>query len=144
MVPPIFSRHSSHFYHVVPGYQDRFDVFRQVAIVIPPDGRVSEFPKRLRIRATAEVPPSGRKSGSPARFDMALVTHDGVRASRMCTLECKSLIFTHNSQGNNLNSSCTSCTDPCNFYSASPVRCILTAPGLCGVVHTVEGAKPVL
>jgi hypothetical protein len=130
--------------HVVPGYQDRFDVFRQVAIVIPPDGRVSEFPKRLRIRATAEVPPSGRKSGSPARFDMALVTHDGVRASRMCTLECKSLIFTHNSQGNNLNSSCTSCTDPCNFYSASPVRCILTAPGLCGVVHTVEGAKPVL
>ncbi|KAG2099222.1 uncharacterized protein F5147DRAFT_640620 [Suillus discolor] len=74
--------------HIVPGYQDRFDVFRQAIIIIPPNPRVSELLKRLRVRATPEVlpSPSGWKPGSPARFDMALLT-DGVRASKLHTLE---------------------------------------------------------
>lgn len=80
--------------HIVPGYQDRFDVFRQAVIIIPPNPRVSELPKRLRVRATPEVlpSPSGRKPGSPARFDMALLT-DGVRASKLYTLEGMLLLF---------------------------------------------------
>lgn len=69
---------------IVPGPQDRFDIFRQVVIILPPDPRVSELPKRLRVRATPEVLPSssGRKPGSPKRFDMALVSSDGVQASK--------------------------------------------------------------
>ncbi|KAG1773538.1 hypothetical protein EDD22DRAFT_976124 [Suillus occidentalis] len=40
---------------IVPGPQDRFDVFRQVIIILPPDPHVSELPKCLRVRATPEV-----------------------------------------------------------------------------------------
>jgi len=61
--------------NIVPGPQDRFDVFRQVIIVAPPDLRAGDLPRRWRIRATPEVHPGpGRKPGSPARFDMALIT----------------------------------------------------------------------
>ncbi|KAG1844271.1 hypothetical protein C8R48DRAFT_678478 [Suillus tomentosus] len=70
--------------HIVPGPQDRFDIFRQVVIILPPDPRVSELPKCLRVRATPETLPSssGRKPGSPKRFDMALVSSDGIQASK--------------------------------------------------------------
>ncbi|KAG2079660.1 hypothetical protein BD769DRAFT_1561389 [Suillus cothurnatus] len=71
--------------HIVPGYQDHFDVFRQLVIILPPDPRVSESPKCLRVRATPEVlpSPSGWKPGSPARFDMALISSNGVQASKV-------------------------------------------------------------
>ncbi|KAH7904195.1 Zn-finger domain-containing protein [Hygrophoropsis aurantiaca] len=60
---------------LVPGPQDRFDVYNQVIITAPPNRRASEQPKRFRIRATPAIPPSpnGRKAGSVAHFDMALV-----------------------------------------------------------------------
>ncbi|KAG1884906.1 hypothetical protein F4604DRAFT_1676341 [Suillus subluteus] len=77
-------KHLPHNHNIVPGPQDRFDTFRQVVIILPPDPRVSELPKCLRVRATPEVLPSssGRKPGSPNRFDMALVSSDGVQASK--------------------------------------------------------------
>ncbi|KAG0696694.1 hypothetical protein DFH29DRAFT_1004362 [Suillus ampliporus] len=55
-----------------------------IFVILPPDPRVSELPKCLRVRATPEVLPSssGRKPGSPNRFDMALVSSDGVQASK--------------------------------------------------------------
>ncbi|KAG1767064.1 Zn-finger domain-containing protein [Suillus placidus] len=73
--------------NIVPGPHDHFDVYRQVVIVTPPDPRVSDSPKRWRIRATPEVQPGpGRKPGSPTRFDMALIS-DGVRTSNLRTFE---------------------------------------------------------
>ncbi|KAG1846303.1 hypothetical protein C8R48DRAFT_750604 [Suillus tomentosus] len=70
--------------HIVPGPQDQFDIFRQVVIILPPDPHVSELPKCLRVRATPETLPSssGWKPGSPKRFDMALVSSDGIQASK--------------------------------------------------------------
>jgi hypothetical protein len=74
---------------IVPGPQDRFDVFRQVVIVAPPDPRVGESPRRWRIRATPEVSPGpGRKPGSPAKFDMALI-NNGARTTNLQTLDGK-------------------------------------------------------
>ncbi|KAG1830781.1 Zn-finger domain-containing protein [Suillus variegatus] len=73
--------------NIIPGPHDRFDVYRQVVIVTPPDPRASDSPTRLRIRATPEVQPGpGRKPGTPARFDMALIS-DGVRTSNLRTFE---------------------------------------------------------
>ncbi|KAH7917895.1 hypothetical protein BV22DRAFT_1025530 [Leucogyrophana mollusca] len=59
-----------------PGRQDRFDVFKQVVITAPPNRRANELPGRFRIRATPAVAPSPnkRKPGSPAHFDMVLVS----------------------------------------------------------------------
>ncbi|KAG1825196.1 hypothetical protein EV424DRAFT_1471780 [Suillus variegatus] len=71
---------------IVPGLQDRFDLYRQVVIVTPPDLRVSDVPQRRRIRATPEMLPSGQKPGIPARFDMALIA-DRPRSSNFHTLE---------------------------------------------------------
>ncbi|KAG1732870.1 uncharacterized protein EDB91DRAFT_1238678 [Suillus paluster] len=71
---------------IVPGLQDRFDLYRQVVIVTPPDLRVSDMPQRRQIRATPEMLLSGRKPGIPARFDMALIA-DRPRSSNFHTLE---------------------------------------------------------
>lgn len=75
--------------NIIPSPHDRFDVYRQVVIVTPPDPCTSDSPKRLHIRATPEVqvqPGPGRKPGTPARFDMALIS-DGVRTSNLQTFE---------------------------------------------------------
>ncbi|KAG2157667.1 uncharacterized protein EDB93DRAFT_1335093 [Suillus bovinus] len=77
-------KHLPHNHSIVPGPQDCFDTFCQVVVILPPDPRVSELPKCLQVRAMPEVLPlsSGRKPGSPNRFDMALVSSDGVQASK--------------------------------------------------------------
>ncbi|KAG1791759.1 uncharacterized protein HD556DRAFT_1432872 [Suillus plorans] len=59
---------------IVPGLQDRFDLY------------LSDVPKRRRIRATPEKLLSGRKPGTPAQFDMALIA-DRPRSSHLHTLE---------------------------------------------------------
>ncbi|KAG2152586.1 uncharacterized protein EDB93DRAFT_1239922 [Suillus bovinus] len=72
---------------IVPGPQDHFDIFRQVVIVAPLDPRVGESPRRWRIRATPEVSPGpGRKPGSPAKFNMALI-NNGARTTNLQTLD---------------------------------------------------------
>ncbi|KAG2354266.1 hypothetical protein BDR07DRAFT_1614332 [Suillus spraguei] len=69
---------------VIPGLQDCFDVFQQVVMTAPPNPLVSESPRQWRVRAMPEVPPGhGQKPGSPAKFDMALMSN-GIR---MHTLE---------------------------------------------------------
>ncbi|KAG2138250.1 hypothetical protein BD769DRAFT_1351318 [Suillus cothurnatus] len=69
-LPAFKSFLQKHFPHnrIMPSYQDHFDVFRQLVIILPPDPRVSESPKCLWVRATPEVlpSPSGQKPGSPA------------------------------------------------------------------------------
>ncbi|KAG2040381.1 hypothetical protein BDR03DRAFT_932668 [Suillus americanus] len=66
-------KHLLHNHSIVP-----------VVIILPLDPRVSELPKCLQVRATPEVLPlsSGRKPGSPNRFNMALVSSDGIQASK--------------------------------------------------------------
>ncbi|KAG1886255.1 hypothetical protein F4604DRAFT_1969781 [Suillus subluteus] len=71
---------------VVPGIHDRFDVYRQAVIVVPPDRRVGDAPKRWHVRARPEVVASGRRSGCPGRFDMALIS-DTPRSSGLRTLD---------------------------------------------------------
>ncbi|KAG1841961.1 hypothetical protein F4604DRAFT_1597759 [Suillus subluteus] len=71
---------------VVPGVHDHFDVYRQAVIVAPPDRRVGDAPKRWHVRARPEVVASGRRSGCPGRFDMALIS-DTPRSSGLRTLD---------------------------------------------------------
>ncbi|KAG1842604.1 hypothetical protein F4604DRAFT_1884714 [Suillus subluteus] len=71
---------------LIPGVQDRFDLHCQVVIVMPPALQVSEAPMRRRISASPERLASGRKSGGPARFDMALI-RVGPRTSHLRTLD---------------------------------------------------------
>ncbi|KAG1888006.1 uncharacterized protein F5891DRAFT_1132037 [Suillus fuscotomentosus] len=59
---------------IIPSLYDRFDVYRHVVIIAPPDRRVSDTPKRWHVRATPEVAASGRNPGHPACFDMALIS----------------------------------------------------------------------
>jgi hypothetical protein len=97
-LPAFKSFLQKHFPHnrIMPGYQDHFDVFQQLVIILPPDPHVSESPKRLRVRAMPEVlpSPSGQKPGSPARFDMALISSNGVQASKvLLTLDGMLMVF---------------------------------------------------
>ncbi|KAG1837057.1 hypothetical protein F4604DRAFT_1942604 [Suillus subluteus] len=71
---------------VVPGVHDHFDVYRQAVIVAPPDRRVGDAPKRWHVRARPEVVASGRRSGCPGHFDMALIS-DTPRSSGLRTLD---------------------------------------------------------
>lgn len=71
---------------LVPGVQDRFDIYCQLVIVTPPAFQVSDAPMCRRIRATPERLASGRKLGCPAHFDMALIS-DGPRSPHLHTLD---------------------------------------------------------
>ncbi|KAG2096657.1 hypothetical protein BD769DRAFT_1631432 [Suillus cothurnatus] len=59
---------------IVPGPQDRFDIYRQIIIVTPPAFQVGEVPMSRWIRATPVKLASGWKAGSPDRFDMTLIS----------------------------------------------------------------------
>jgi len=52
---------------------DRFDVYNQVTLQLPPNPYLSSTPLATRIHATPAIPPRGRKVGTLAHFDMALV-----------------------------------------------------------------------
>ncbi|PCH44893.1 hypothetical protein WOLCODRAFT_91051 [Wolfiporia cocos MD-104 SS10] len=69
---------------IIPGHQDRFQVYNQVIVHLPPDRRVSEHTTCLRIRATPSIAqsPGGHKPGAPAHQDTALVR---VAASKIPT-----------------------------------------------------------
>lgn len=56
-----------------PGHMDRFDVYKQLSIDLPPNQYLSSQPRRSRIRATPAVPAKGRKAAVPAHFDTGLV-----------------------------------------------------------------------
>jgi hypothetical protein len=56
-----------------PGAMDRFDVYNQISLDLPPNPYLSSEPLHTRIRATAALPAHGRKLGTSAHFDTALV-----------------------------------------------------------------------
>ncbi|KAF7346302.1 hypothetical protein MSAN_01857600 [Mycena sanguinolenta] len=58
---------------VTPSQYDRFDIFNQISVHAARNRYLSDQPRKSRIRAIAAVPAKGRKSGSPAIFDTALV-----------------------------------------------------------------------
>ena len=63
---------------IQPGAMDRFDVYHQVSLHLPPNPYLSSKPLTTRIHATAAVPPKGRKARTPAHFDTAMVIdHQG-------------------------------------------------------------------
>jgi len=78
--------------NIVPSLHNCFDVYWQVVVVTPPDPCISDSPKQWHIRATPEVQPGpGQKPGSPARFDIALIS-DGVWMSNLQTFEGRQLL----------------------------------------------------
>ncbi|KAJ7867400.1 hypothetical protein B0H14DRAFT_3441845 [Mycena olivaceomarginata] len=56
---------------VTPSSYDRFDLFNQINVHLPPNRYLSNQPRLSRIRAVAAVAPKGRRAGSPAIFDTA-------------------------------------------------------------------------
>jgi hypothetical protein len=58
---------------IQPSTMDRFDVYNQVTLHLPPNPYLSSEPLTTRIRATAAVPAKGRKPGTPAHFDTAMI-----------------------------------------------------------------------
>ncbi|KAJ7174921.1 Zn-finger domain-containing protein [Mycena filopes] len=61
---------------VTPGQYDRFDIFNQISLHLPPNRYLSAQERSSRIRATAAKAPKGRSPGTPAIFDTALVIED--------------------------------------------------------------------
>ncbi|KAF8179782.1 hypothetical protein K438DRAFT_2172963 [Mycena galopus ATCC 62051] len=61
---------------IVPGQFDRFDIYNQVSLILPPNRYLSSQQRSSRIRAIPAVAPKGRSRGSPAAFDTALIVHD--------------------------------------------------------------------
>ncbi|KAJ7749853.1 hypothetical protein DFH07DRAFT_922951 [Mycena maculata] len=61
---------------VEPGPHDRFDIFNQISLHLPPNRYLSNQPRSSHIQAIPAVAPKGRARGSPAVFDTALVIED--------------------------------------------------------------------
>jgi Plavaka transposase len=59
-----------------PHVFDRFDVYKQINIPLPYNRYLSNHPRTDRIRATPAVAKSGRKAGTAARFDTALLVEN--------------------------------------------------------------------
>ncbi|KAF7328115.1 hypothetical protein MVEN_02568400 [Mycena venus] len=61
---------------VTPSAYDRFDIFNQLSVHLPPNRYLSDQQRSSRIRAVAAVASTGRRAASPAIFDTALVIED--------------------------------------------------------------------
>ncbi|KAG6807681.1 hypothetical protein H0H92_006720 [Tricholoma furcatifolium] len=59
-----------------PNQFDRFNLFKQLVLTLPRNPFTGERVLTNRIRSTPQVKPRGRKEGSPAHFDLALVVED--------------------------------------------------------------------
>jgi hypothetical protein len=59
-----------------PNMNDRFNAYRQVKLVLPPNRYLSNQTRTNRIRTTPAVPRKGRKPASLGHFDVALVVVD--------------------------------------------------------------------
>jgi hypothetical protein len=58
---------------IQPGTMDRFNVYTQVSLHLPPNPYLSSEPLTTQICATAAVPPKGGKPRTPAHFDTAMI-----------------------------------------------------------------------
>ncbi|KAF8868444.1 hypothetical protein BD779DRAFT_1460797 [Infundibulicybe gibba] len=61
---------------ILPNTFDHFDLYKQIVITLPPNAFLNNRPITNRIRTTPAVPHSGRRPGSPAIFDTALIIDD--------------------------------------------------------------------
>jgi hypothetical protein len=59
---------------ITPSQFDRFDIFKQIIINLPPNFYLSNQPRTSRLRSTPAVKAKGRKPGAPGRFDTALIS----------------------------------------------------------------------
>jgi len=73
--------------NIEPSPFDRFDVFKQILIPSPANKYLSNQPRTSRIRTTPAIKPKGRKPGTPARFDTALIAEDISKHHRFGGLE---------------------------------------------------------
>ncbi|KAJ7583436.1 hypothetical protein C8J56DRAFT_864056 [Mycena floridula] len=69
---------------ILPGPYDRFDLFKQITIRLPPNRYLSLQERKDRIRATPFIPQRGRKPPSPAHFDNALVIEHPEDGDNIC------------------------------------------------------------
>ena len=58
---------------IQPSPTDRFDVYCQINLNLPPNSYLSSQPLTARICTTPAIPPKGCKTGTPAHFDTALI-----------------------------------------------------------------------
>ena len=58
---------------IAPSQFDRFDIFKQIIITLPPNFFLGNQSHTSRLRTTPAVKPKGRKPGTPGRFDTALI-----------------------------------------------------------------------
>ncbi|KAF8871625.1 hypothetical protein BD779DRAFT_1613911 [Infundibulicybe gibba] len=61
---------------LLPNTSDRFDLYKQIIITLPPNTFLNSQKFSNRIRTSPAVPPRGRKKGSPGVFDTALIIND--------------------------------------------------------------------
>ena len=61
---------------ISPHSFDRFDVYKQISISLPHNRYLSNHPRADRIRTTPAVAKLGRKAGTAARFDTALLVEN--------------------------------------------------------------------
>ncbi|KAF8875514.1 hypothetical protein BD779DRAFT_1613422 [Infundibulicybe gibba] len=78
LIPALTTFLSQHWqsHPILPNMFDCFDLYKQIIITLPPNAFLSSRPITNRIRTTPAVPPSGRRPGSPAVFDTALIIND--------------------------------------------------------------------
>ncbi|KAJ7056367.1 Zn-finger domain-containing protein [Mycena amicta] len=63
-----------HFHNpTLPGRYDRFDIYKQIHLHLPPNRYLSSQPLSHRIRSVPAVPARRRRSETPAVFDTALI-----------------------------------------------------------------------
>ena len=62
-----------------PNSNDRFNAYRQVKIILPPNRYLSNQTRTNRIRTTPAVPRKGRRPESSGHFDVALVVVDKIK-----------------------------------------------------------------
>jgi hypothetical protein len=78
---------------ITPNQFDRFNIFKQITIMLPPDLYLSNQARTSRIRSTPAVKAKGRKPGTPGRFDTALITESPGNPQQLALLEGARFLF---------------------------------------------------
>jgi hypothetical protein len=72
---------------IAPNQFDRFDIFKQIIITLPPNSFLSNKSWTSRLRCTPAVNPKGRNPGLPGQFDTALIARQVSDPQRLMSLE---------------------------------------------------------
>ena len=116
---------------ISPHTFDRFDVYKQVIIPLPYNRYLSNQPRTDRIRTTPAVAKLGRKAGTAARFDTALLVEKWEDYRKFGGLEgAFFLVFGHLS-ANSIYPRPSCCSDTGHLSAALPFRILPTSAGIC-------------